>query len=198
MRTSDIAYVKQPLNNVKPLPPLKDLSLQEISKHYLATCVKSNGSVAACMRCDKKCKYGLRALELVPRVGNPQDEVPYEGSLLQKARMFNEMERQKKASMNNVETEKDETKPVIVKASEEKKEKAKITWRDWYEDSLKAPDQVQYVMDRFGLTRRKAVQKIYITRHDNEGARKLDEVYGKKPVQKILEKLHIRLKVGRP
>ena len=172
MRTYDIPYVKKGFVFPNVTVPLEEMSLNTIVKNYLNSCVKSYGKVSECMRCEPKCAYGKRAIELATGIVQPQDAVPYEGSLLQKARAYNDLRRKEEsgAEIKEVkkEPEKTEEKP--------KKESTKRAYYEgWYEDSLKAEDQVQWVMDTFNLTKTKAKNKLYQWRYAHKTETKVKE-----------------------
>ena len=167
MRTYDVARVKSGTVIQKPLPPLEEMDLREITSRYLTPCVKSYGKVSACMKCEPKCAYGQRAIELAMQgVGGRSETVPYEGSMLEKARRENELRRQQAVLVKKLAEE--SVNKQIEEPVNEPQVKKKTTrteaWKEWFEESLKAEDQVQYVVKRFGIS---AAQ-----------ARKLEDVIG--------------------
>lgn len=164
MRTSDIAYVPHGTINIRPVPPLDEMSLQEISKRYLTTCVKSNGRVSECMRCKDKCPYGQKAVSIV--YGTTDDRaVPYEGSMLQMARMQNELNRQRKETTESLTEELKKTEEEIETVEKEiknaKRYRKSPDPEGWYEEALKSDDPVQYVVEHFDRTKTQAKKKLY-------------------------------------
>lgn len=165
MRTSDIAYVPQGHLASMPVPPLNEMTLQEITKRYLATCIKSHGLVSECAKCKDKCPYGTRAVSLAYGDGMLGGRaVPYEGSMLQKARMENELERKRKTAVDALKKQLEKTEKEIEAVREEAKDpKRKLKSQDpegWYEDALKSGDPVKYVMENMNRTKTQAKKKL--------------------------------------
>lgn len=176
-------------NILKPVPSLEDMSLTEIVDRYLKTCVKSNGFVSKCIACKDKCVYGKRAEDLAKGLVSPgmSKPVAYEGSMLQMARMQNELERMRKAKTEV------QPKPEPEKKTEEKPEASKKplkrgeSFKTWFEDSLKAPDQVAWVMEHFNISRTKAKNKIYQVTYSNDEAREMVKKYRPQGEQNMAE-----------
>ena len=170
-------------NILKPAPALEDMSLTEIVNQHLKTCVKSNGLVSKCIACKDKCVYGKRAEDLAKGLVSPgmNKPVAYEGSMLHLARMQNELDRMRKAKND------EQQKAVPAKKEPEKKEekteepkkqlKRGESFKTWFEDSLKAPDQIAWVMEHFNISKTKAKNKIYQVTYSNDEAREMVKKY---------------------
>ena len=149
--------------NVRNLPPLEEMTLQEIVKYYLTTCVKSQGRPSVCMKCDTKCEYGKQAVALATGNLGPKDNraVPYEGSLLDKARRENEFNRKVKEKIALIDKEIEE----MEKVEEPKKSKKKSSrWADqegWYEEAAASGNILAWTMNKFNLTKTQAKRKIH-------------------------------------
>ena len=191
MRTSDIAYVPQGHIATMPVPPLNEMTLQEITKRYLTSCIKSHGLVSECQKCKEKCPYGMRATMLAYGDGMLGDRaVPYEGSMLQRARMENELARKRQTAVTAIEKEIEKTEEEIKVVQEEvKKKKRKYTVSQepegWYEDALKSGDPVKYVMDNFSRTKTQAKKKLYNYLYHHPEMQEVYDKYSKKSGSEI-------------
>ncbi len=169
MRTSDIPYVSNGYLAPTALQPLEEMSLGTIVKTHLMTCAKSKGLVSTCMKCTSPCAPGLKAIELTTGKISPKSDraVPYEGSLLQKARADAEAQRKMNKMLSDVN---EEIKEFEKEVKEKKPAKRKNRWADqdgWYEESLKAENQLEYTMFRFNISRTQAKKKIYAYRRNH-------------------------------
>lgn len=146
MRTSDIAYVRNPARYYPPVS-LEEMSLKEIVDKHIRTCAKANGQVSICSHCVSPCREGKRALELVSGDKQVETEVPlFDGkTMLELARQQN---AERRAQM-----EVKEEKP------------KKIHWKNWYEEAKASGDAVKWVMENMGLPKAKALNKIYQYRY---------------------------------
>ena len=168
-----------------PLKAIEDLSLQEITRNYL--CGKAQGKVSVCMKCQAKCAYGKRAIELTIGPQRATSGVPYEGSMLQKARADAKLSRSfENATLNaHFETEKPVAKAEVPEEKKEESAKKKRKNADpdgWFEESLLAPDQIAWVMEKFGKSRTQARKKIYMYKYLHPEAKEL-KVSAKNPVE---------------
>ena len=189
MRTSDIAYVPQGHVATAPVPPLNEMTLQEITKRYLTSCIKSHGLVSECQKCKDKCPYGMRATMLAYGTGAfGERAVPYEGSMLQAARMQNELNRKRQIAVDALTEELKKTEEKIETVEKEMKEPKKrrkgIDPEGWYEEALKSGDAVKYVMDTFGRTKTQAKKKLYNYLYLHPEMQEIHDKYVKKNVLK--------------
>lgn len=171
MRTSDIPYVSNGYLAPTALQPLEEMSLGTIVKTHLMTCAKSKGLVSTCMKCTSPCAPGLKAIELTTGKISPKSDraVPYEGSLLQKARAEADAQRKMKKLQEGLESEIKNLEDFAKDLKEEKKAR-KNRWSDqegWYEEAQAAADPVEYAMNRFGISKTQAKKKIYAYRRNH-------------------------------
>lgn len=163
MRTFDVPYVKNPSKSVFPNPPLDSLSLQEITRNYL--CNKSEHKISNCRKCNEKCIYGLRALEMF--FGTEQKKEEPAGPTI--------LERARQAKLNEQKSEVSVTK------------NGHKYVKDWYKQAEASGDIVQWVMDTFGMARDRALAKIYNYRYNQNKKQKnqlIVKTLEEKPVQK--------------
>lgn len=189
MRTSDIAYVPQGHVSSTPVPPLNEMTLQEITKRYLTSCIKSHGLVSECQKCKEKCPYGMRATMLAYGTGAfGERAVPYEGSMLQAARMQNELNRKRQITVDALTEELKKTEEKIETVEKEMKEPKKrrknADPEGWYEEALKSGDAVKYVMDTFNRTKTQAKKKLYNYLYLHPEMQEIHDKYVKKETQK--------------
>jgi len=169
MRKYDVAYVPNGPMNSYPAKPLEEMTLEEIVKKHIKTCGKANGNIAVCSQCKSPCREGKRAIQLLANKVYNDPPIPLYGgkTLIEKAREENLKRREKMEKDNNVtllakaleDARNEATKKEPKKT--DKKKRDYITWDGWWEESLKADDQVKWVMTQMGLTRAKAKKKIY-------------------------------------
>lgn len=152
MRTFDVAYVKNTPTIEKPVPPFQEMDLRTLTKTYIVPCVKSNGLVSNCRKCDSKCVFGKRALELAYGEGDMVKPLLNQGIL--------DRMRAEKAK----EETKEEKKP--------KKPRGRMLVMteapDWYVEAGKQEDPSAYIASLFNITLNKAKQKVYAFRHDHK------------------------------
>ena len=161
MRHYDIAYVKQGTTVSYPAKPLQEMSLEEIKNKYLKACAKSNGNVSVCSKCQSPCEQGKRAIQLIANQIYNDPPIPLYGgkTLIERAKEENMLRRQR------LEEEKKKQEEVKMEPKVEKRRKQYV--EGWWEDSLKAEDQVAWVMQRFNMTKTQARKKIYAYRYHN-------------------------------
>lgn len=168
MRKYDVAYVPNGTKNYYPVKDLQDMSLEEIKEKYIKICAKALGNVSVCSKCKTPCEYGKRAIQLLANSVYNDPPIPlYGGKTLidwakaenERRRRFGDKKEEENAEMTEekVEEKTEEVKP------EEKKQKKD----DWYEESLKAEDQYQWVADHFGIPKAQAKKKVYSYRYRN-------------------------------
>ena len=166
MRRDGIPYVQNPKTFYPPID-ISKLSLDELKSKYLKACGKSNGNPSVCSRCASPCPEGKRAIQLLANEFF-DDKVPLSAgkTLIERAKEENAKRRaeeaEKAANVLRAET-KEETK-----IPEEKPKKRKYQkMEDWWEKSLEAPDQIEWVVDKFGISRTQAKKKIYAYRYNH-------------------------------
>ena len=202
MRTSDIAYVPQGHISSTPIPPLNEMTLQEITKRYLTSCIKSHGLVSECQKCKDKCPYGMRATMLAYGTGAfGERAVPYEGSMLQAARMQNELNRQRQITTDALTEERKKIEEKIETTEKEVKPKKRRKGMDpegWYEEAMKSGDPVKYVMETFGRTKTQAKSKLYNYLYLHPEMKEIHDKYTKKNVSEEKTKEESPVKVETP
>ena len=157
MRRDGIPYVSNGVYNPPfPATPLQDMTLEEIKKKYLKMCAKAQGDPAVCSKCSAPCAEGKRAIQLLANQVYNDPPIPLYGgkTLIEKAREENMLRRQK---LEEEKKQKDEKKVP--------KEKQYID--NWYEDSLASGNQLNWVMEKFNMTKTQAKKKIYSYRYRN-------------------------------
>ena len=156
MRRDGIPYVSSGVYNPPfPVVPLQDMTLEEIKKKYLRMCAKCNGDPSVCSKCPTPCAEGKRAIQLLSNQVYDDPPIPLYGgkTLIERAKEEN-MQRRKL-----LEEQKQENKP--------KRHRNHKDPEGWYEESLKAEDQLNFVMKMFNMTKAQARKKIYSYRYRN-------------------------------
>lgn len=150
MRHYDIPYVKNTSGYSIPLVgDIDSLDLQTIVKYHL--CGKSHGKVSECMKCPAPCAYGKRALELA----FPSPSTVPAPKLIDNKTLL-ELAREETAKSRAAEQKAEEP---AVKTPEKKTKRAGVD--DWYNKAYESENPLQWIMDTFGLTERKAKAKVY-------------------------------------
>lgn len=181
MRTSDIAYVPHGSVQMKRLPPLDEMTLQEITKHYLTTCIKSHGLVSECVKCKEKCAYGKRAVSMALGDRQLDDcQIPYEGSLLQQARTINELKRKQQNLLNETGEEQKMDEPEMPEQEKPKRKRKNAEPEGWFEEAWKSGDPAKYVMERFNRSKTQAKKKLYNYKYLHPELREIEEKYAHK------------------
>ena len=165
MRTFDVAYVPHGTVSYTPKKPLEEMDLREIVKNYLVTCVKSQGKVSECLKCTDKCEYGKRAEKLAKNIITPSEATPYEGSILQKGRMENELIRKANKMIEDLSREEAELKNETKEKTKKHGGKREKDPEGWYEESLASENQLKWVMDKFSMNEHQAKKKIWNYRY---------------------------------
>ena len=152
MRTSDIAYVKNPPMVLQPSVDLQDMDLEEIKNKYLKTCLKSGGDPAKCSKCGNPCVYGKRAMQLIANEIYSNPPIPLYGgkTLIERAREENMKRRQAEEEKKQKEQQKEETKKIEKKRVE-----------NWWEDSLASGDQIEWLCSHLNMSKTQAKKKVY-------------------------------------
>ena len=157
MRRDGIPYVKNPQNYYPPID-INKLTLEELRQKFIKTCGKANGNLSVCSKCTTPCNEGKRAMQLLANEVYNDPPVPLYGgkTLIERAKEENMKKRAAKAA----------EEANVLKASEEPKEekpkKRKYQkMEDWWEKSLEAEDQTQWIMDNFKVSKTQAKKKIY-------------------------------------
>ena len=175
MRRDGIPYVSNGVYNPPyPAVPLQDMTLEEIKKKYLKMCAKAQGDPAVCSKCPTPCAEGKRAIQLLANQVYNDPPIPLYGgkTLIEKAREENMLRKQK------LEQEKDEKKVPKERQYEE----------DWWEDSLQADDQTEWIMQKFNMTKTQAKKKIYSYRYRHGLTDKTYKTKNRnKPVEEVEE-----------
>ena len=175
MRRDGIPYVSNGVYNPPyPAVPLQDMTLEEIKKKYLSMCAKANGNPAVCSKCSAPCAEGKRAIQLLANQVYNDPPIPLYGgkTLIEKAREENMLRRQK------LEQEKEEKKVAKERQYEE----------DWWEDSLQAEDQTEWIMQKFNMTKTQAKKKIYSYRYRHGLTDKTYKTkFRNKPIEEVKE-----------
>jgi len=166
MRTYDIPYVQNP-KPIKTAPPkLEDLDLKDILKNHL--CWKSQGRISECMKCPTPCAYGKRALELAFPSSEQAELHPKlinNRTLLELAREDAAKQREEAVKHNGITKEKEENvEPKETEGSEKKKRK-RIFIDNWYDKAYESENPLQWIMENFNMTERKAKKKVYAYQH---------------------------------
>ena len=154
MRRDGIPYVQNPKSYYPPID-INKLSLEEIRKRYIKTCGKANGNLSVCSHCPNPCAEGKRAIQLLANEVYNDPPVPLYGgkTLIEMAKEENKRKREEKEAKELEEkmTLKAETKP----------KRVRLEVDDWWEASLKAKDQVEYLMTTYNISKTQAKQKVY-------------------------------------
>ena len=161
MRKYDIPYV--PNTNTHPFPAksLQEMTLDEIIKKHIKTCAKANGKVDVCSKCKTPCKEGERAIQLTCNLVYNDPPIPLYGgkTLIENAREENLRRREEKEKTENMSSLE---KAILEAQKKEKKQKRSyIRGDEWWEESLKHGDQVDYLVTVLGFTKQKAKKAIY-------------------------------------
>ena len=158
MRRDGIPYVPNPLTP-KPQLALEEMDLQTIVRTRLRNCVKSNGFVQNCEKCENKCADGIRAIDLYRGRFTPNEVVSDMEPILERMRKAKE-EAQKKE-----DSKKMYTKPETFKASD-----GRVFVKDWYKLASKESDPIEWIANVFNTSHVDAKRRIdqYNRRHPNE------------------------------
>lgn len=170
MRTYDIAYVSNGVNNYYPAKPLQDMTLEEIRKKYIKTCAKANGEVSVCSKCSTPCPEGKRAIQLIANEVYNDPPIPLYGgkTLIERAKEENEKRRAELEEAGKALAE-------AQKAIKEKEEKNDVIEKrvlsnriyidNWYEKAVASGDPIKWVMKAYNISELKAKQKLWDRRY---------------------------------
>ena len=157
MRKDGIPYVPNPKGYYPPID-INKLTLDELKQKYLKNCGKSNGNLSNCSKCKNPCAEGKRAMQLLANEVYNNPPVPLYGgkTLIERAKEENAKRRAEEA----------EKEANVLKAEKENPKKRKYQkMDDWWEKSLEAEDQVEWIVDKFGISKTQAKKKIYSYRY---------------------------------
>ena len=168
MRTYDIPYVSNPAMPSIP-EDYRKMTLEQLKNKHIKMCGKANGDISICSRCKTPCEYGKRAIQLVATEVYNNPPVPLYGgkTLIERAREENAKWHQ--------EHDKKPNNPVTEIAVKPEKPKVRDTGKrkyvdGWWELSLQAEDQLQWIMDAFGCSKTQAKKKIYMHNYNKAKA----------------------------
>lgn len=149
MRRDGIPYVKNP-SVLYPPVDYKKMDLKELTEKYIKACAKANGAVSTCSLCATPCEYGKRAVQLVANQIYNDPPIPLYGgkTLIERAKEENKLRKEKEAI-----DKKQEDKP--------KKRAPYLRGDEWWAESLKYGDQVEYLEKEYGYSKTKAKATIY-------------------------------------
>ena len=160
MRRDGIPYVQNPKSYYPPIDITK-LSLEELKQKYLKHCGKSNGDVSVCSKCKTPCSEGKRAIQLIANDVYNDPPVPlYAGkTMIERAKEDNMRKRAEAAAKEaNVLKAEPEHKEAV---SDKPKKRKYQKMDDWWEKSLQAEDQVEWLVAEFNISKTQAKKKIY-------------------------------------
>lgn len=199
MRTYDIPYVP---NAAPPAMPedYKKMTLEQLKAKHLKLCGKCNGEVSVCSKCKTPCEYGKRAIQLLSEEIYNQPPVPLYGgkTLIERAREENakwhqEHDKKPNEPVTSLKEKKEEEKPKRIQRVGNR-----IYMEGWWEMSLQAEDQVQWVMDTFNISKTKAKKRIYMHKYNNGLLEKKTEKPTEQPAEKPVETPTDTVVVERP
>ena len=181
MRTCDVPYVRNPA-----LPtfhvPYDEMTLQELTKTYIRTCGKSNGLLSECRKCETKCQYGIRALQLFEnKVDVNEDKDNRTLTILERKRAMEQ-------------TASKQEQPASVKKSNKKQGRNQHQKKQLEESiilieaAFRSEDPVAYIMNKIGFTEKQAKSKIanFKHLHTEEMERIIDKIRKEKSAQIIM------------
>ena len=164
MRRDGIPYVQNPKGYYPPID-INKLSLDEIKTKFLKYCAKSSGDVSVCSKCKTPCTEGKRAIQLLANKIYNDPPIPLYGgkTLIERAKEENE-KRRASQEVKKIE-EKMELHAEPVKENVTKK-RDYFKSDEWWELSLEAENQVQWIVDNLGVSKTQAKKKIEYQKKD--------------------------------
>ena len=156
MRKDGIPYVPNTPNYYPPVD-YKKMDLKELIAKYIKTCAVANGQISVCSKkCSSPCEYGKRAIQLLSNEVYNDPPIPlYGGKTMIEAAKAENDRRRKEAEEQKV---KEELKKVEEKVAIKRR---KNLPKNWWEESLKYGNQIEYLMKTFDMSKTRAKSSIY-------------------------------------